>query len=315
MPTPMEPDPIPGIHHITAICSSAAQNLDFYSRILGLRLVKQTVNFDDPFTYHLYYGDETGTPGTILTFFPWPDLPRGRAGAGMVSAIAFDVPAAGLADWQRHLTGQGIDVATGRRFEAPLLRFNDPDGLALELIGTARDPGVAGTAGLSAPPITGFHSASIRLADGDATRALMVDTLGMADVGRESQRLRFTMQDRQAPGHFIDLVVDSSAGRRTSGTGTVHHIAFRTPDDRQQLAWQRRLRGRGVAVTEVRDRSYFRSIYFHAPGGVLFEIATDPPGFTIDEDLDRLGSSLKLPDRYEPLRGRIESTLPSLAAA
>lgn len=315
MQTSIDPQPISGIHHITAICSSAAQNLDFYANTLGLQLVKKTVNFDDPFTYHLYYGNAAGRPGTILTFFPWADLPRGVAGAGMVAAIAFETAVENLADWQRHLSARGIRVDTGSRFGQPLIRFKDPDGLPLELIGCeAASPGC--TAALKPPAgITGFHSASILLNHVDATTAIVTDGMGMKHLRQEGNRVRFAMQDHRAPGHLLDLIVDASAGEGRSGVGTVHHIAFRTPDDRQQLAWQQRLRQRGLAVSDVRDRNYFQSIYFREPGGVLFEIATDPPGFAVDEHPDRLGSDLKLPVQYESLRKRIEAQLPPLASA
>lgn len=301
---------IAGIHHITAVASSAAENLQFYTRVLGLRLVKKTVNFDDPYTYHLYYGDESGHPGTILTFFPWERLPRGKPGAGMVTAIAFAVPEASMEYWRRRLAGIDIDCRTDTRFGAPVIRFGDPHGLPLELIG---EPSSAAGQGVAATAITGFHSATVLLNRIAATQELITAAMAMGLAAQEDNRYRFAMQDPHAPGHLIDLVEDPSADTGRPGGGTVHHIAFRTPDSRQQLAWQQRLRRRGLGVTEVRDRKYFQSIYFHEPGGVLFEIATDPPGFTVDEDLRQLGAALQLPDRIEPLRGRIERQLPPLA--
>jgi glyoxalase family protein len=303
---------ISGIHHITAVATSAAENFRFYTRVLGLRLVKKTVNFDDPFTYHLYYGDETGSPGTLLTFFPWEGLPQGRPGAGMVSAIAFAIPRVSVDHWTRRLAEQGITVAAESRFGEPVIRFADPHGLPLELIGAPSSDDPREHTPDTQTAILGFHSATLRLNRIDDTQNVIVDGMGMTPGRREGRRFRFAMQDERAPGHLLDVVVDPSAGKGRPGGGTVHHIAFRTRDSREQQAWRQRLQRHGLSVTEVRDRTYFQSIYFKEPGGVLFEIATDPPGFTVDEDLNDLGMTLKLPSRYEPLRGQIEGQLPPL---
>ncbi len=304
--------PISGIHHITAVAASAADNYRFYTRVLGLRLVKKTVNFDDPFTYHLYYGDETGRPGTILTFFPWEKLPQGKPGTGMVSAIAFSVPRFSVDYWTQRLEGYYIAVATESRFGEPVIRFTDPHGLPLELVGTPSSDDPSEQAPESQTAIIGFHSATLLLGRIDATEKILVDGMGMTPGQPEGSRYRFAMHDANAPGHLLDVIVDPSAGRGRSGGGTVHHIAFRTRDSREQQAWRQRLQRHGLSVTGVRDRTYFQSIYFNEPGGVLFEIATDPPGFGVDEDRRDLGTALKLPARHEPLRGRIEKQLPPL---
>ena len=315
----MTNDPkIGGIHHITAIASSASDNLAFYTDVLGMRLVKKTVNFDDPYTYHLYYGDSAGAPGTIITFFPWEDLPRGKAGAGMVTAIAFSIPAGSVDYWRQRLDGHGIETAEGQRFGEHVILFEDPHGLSLELIETPaikRALNRNRRSNLSAHRIEGFHSATALLRSPEETQSLLVNLMGMELHGTENNRLRFKMKDDDACGHLYDVVVDAKARAGQSGGGTVHHIAFRTPTDDEQLHWQHSLMESGFSVTPVRDRKYFKSIYFHEPGGVLFEIATDPPGFTVDEPLERLGRALKLPDQYESIRSEIEGRLPGLKAS
>jgi glyoxalase family protein len=307
--------PISGIHHITAIASSAADNLKFYEKVLGLRLVKQTVNFDDPYTYHLYYGDAQGNPGTVLTFFPWENPPAGRPGAGMVSAIAFAVPKESIDFWVRRLSSLGISVKKSEHFGETVIRFVDPDGLSLELIGSDPLPSIAGWKDGTVPQkhaIQGFHSATAIINDFERTRSVLVEAMGFKLRASEGHRYRFSMHGDQSPGRFYDVVADPEAKPGRSGSGTVHHIAYRTENDREQIGWQKFLRSNGLPATPVRDRKYFRSIYFHEPGGVLFEIATDAPGFAIDESPDRLGASLKLPDQFEALRKDIERQLPPL---
>lgn len=306
---------ISGIHHITAVTSSASENLAFYEKTLGLRLVKQTVNFDDPFTYHLYYGDANGSPGTILTFFPWQNLPRGKPGAGMVTAIAFAIPRTAVAFWTRRIGAQAIRVEKSDRFGDPVLRFADPHGLPIELIGTSDPPSTAPWPEgpiEKAHAVTGFHSATATVNVLEENNTLLLDVMGMTLHERENHRYRFRMNDSGVPGRFMDVVHAPQAPLGRPGGGTVHHIAFRTENDASQLRWQSILRKSGVGVTDVRDRKYFRSIYFHIPAGVLFEIATDPPGFTVDESAHELGSSLKLPAPYEPMRSDIERRLPRL---
>lgn len=305
---------ISGIHHITAVASSAAVNLAFYEQVLGLRLVKRTVNFDDPYTYHFYFGDAQGSPGTILTFFPWERLPQGQPGAGMVSATSFCVAPESMDFWVKRLSSFGIDTAAGERLGDPVIRFSDPHGLSLEIVGTDE---VSSAIHWRSGPIEtrhalrGFHSATAAVHDLKETEALLTDGMGLNVIAREGHRVRFQMQSR-GPGRYFDVVQDPSAPQGRPGGGTVHHIAFRTRDEAEQLQWQALLRRRGIAVTDVRDRNYFRSIYYRTPGGILFEIATDPPGFTVDEPVERLGNALMLPAQYEPLRTDISQRLPAL---
>jgi glyoxalase family protein len=308
-------DAITGIHHITAVASSTAETIDVYENVLGLRLVKQTVNFDDPFTYHLYYGDARGTPGTILTFFPWADLPRGRPGSGMVAAIAFAIPRPSTEFWIRRIKATGRSFQVGERFGDPVITFADTGGLPIELIGRVDPPPTAGWDRSPIPgdhAIRGFHSATATLSGIEDIQALLEGELGMRRHLQEGSRYRFMTADQTAPGHHFDVVADPAAPPGKPGGDTVHHIAFRTATDKTQAQWQSKLRQAGRHVTEVRDRKYFRSIYFHSPGGVLFEIATDPPGFTVDESLDDLGAALMLPDQHEPIRTAIEKRLPAL---
>jgi len=304
-----------GIHHITAISSSPDENVSFYQQLLGLRLVKQTVNFDDPHTYHLYYGDRAGTPGTVLTFFPWEQMPEGRSGAGMIVSTAFAVSKDALSYWERRLHEIGIGIRKSFRFGEPLLEFNDPHGLPIELIGAEEPP--PGLHWGASPieeryAIRGFHSATALENRLEATQALLTQSMGMVLHASEKNRYRFKMDGAPCPGRYLDVVVDRAIPKGRLGTGSVHHIAFRVRADREQLAWQANLRQAGFDVTEVRDRKYFKSIYFHEPGGILFEIATDSPGFAVDEPLEHLGRSLMLPARYERIREEIEAGLPPL---
>lgn len=304
-----------GIHHITAVASSAVDNLDFYKNMLGLRLVKKTVNFDDPYTYHFYYGDPVGAPGTIMTFFPWENIPMGRAGAGMVTTVSFAIPRGALGYWANRLAAGRIETEQLKRFGESLLRFKDPHGLPLELIETDI-PSLNAQVEPSLVPlqhaIIGFHSATAVLHPSSDPRELLVDDLGMFLQAREGNRYRYRMHGNSEIGFHYDVVLDDQAPQGRAGGGTVHHIAFRAKDDQEQLAWQKFLRKKGYAVTPVRDRNYFHSIYFMTQGGVLFEIATDPPGFAVDEPLDQLGQALKLPAQYEPMRTEIEAHLPAL---
>ena len=306
---------IRGIHHITAITSSAAENLAFYENVLGLQLVKKTVNFDDPYTYHLYYGNSAGAPGTIITFFPWEKLPRGKIGAGMVTSIAFSIPTGSVDYWRKRLNVSGVETMESERFGEHIIHFKDPHGLSLELIESPTVRSIFNQSGNSksvAGRIAGFHSATALLRSLDATRSLLVNTMGMELHNKEGNRYRFKMAGDDFPGNFYDVVVDKDAEDGRQGSGTVHHIALRTPTDAEQKYWQRSLTDNGFSVTPIRDRKYFKSIYFNEPGGVLFEIATDPPGFTVDESYERLGRDLKLPDQYEPIRDEIEGRLPKL---
>jgi glyoxalase family protein len=306
---------ISGIHHITAIASSASENLVFYEKVLGLRLVKKTVNFDDPYTYHLYYGDQEGSPGTIMTFFPWEKLPRGKAGAGMVTSIAFSIPMGSVDHWRKRLDSNDIKTKEGERFGDHVIQFEDPHGLSLELIETPRVHSTFiqnSSPELAADRIVGFHSATALLRSLEETRSLLVNLMGMELVDQEANRYRFKMEPDDSLGHFCDVVIDADAETGRQGGGTVHHIAFRTPTDDKLKYWQQSFMDNGFSVTSIRDRNYFKSIYFHEPGGVLIEIATDPPGFAVDEPYERLGRDLKLPEKYESMRTEIERRLPKL---
>jgi glyoxalase family protein len=306
---------ISGIHHITAIASDPQTNLDFYTEVLGLRLVKLTVNFDDPGTYHLYFGNDVGAPGSILTFFPWPDMHRGSVGAGQVSSTAFAVPNSSLQYWTDRFAEQRIACESGGiRFGEPVVRFADPDGMPLELIGTARaNPAVAWHGGAipSAHAICGFHSATLSEEGYEKTAALLQSVMGLRPVGSEGNRFRYAAAEGGA-GAIVDVICTPDGKFGRLGAGTVHHIAWRTPDDEQQRVWRADLVSGGYNVSPIMDRTYFHSIYFREPGGILFEIATDLPGFAHDEPKEHLGERLMLPKPLEPLRTSLERELPRL---
>lgn len=306
-----------GIHHITAITGSPEENLTFYLKVLGLRLVKQTINFDDPATYHLYYADNEGNPGTILTFFPWQGVAQGKNGVGMVTAIAFEVPSGSLESWKEQLLENHVESRTEKRFGQEVVTFTDPWGLELELIEAEEIAAVQNYETGSLTPknkIVGFHSATATLRSVEVAKELLVTTLGMELDAREDNRYRFKMKNDTSRGIFYDLLIDPQAEAGSQGSGSVHHIAFRTPDENTQQYWRSVLREADYRVTEIIDRKYFKSIYFREPGGVFFEIATDPPGFTVDESVEHLGESLQLPDIYEPMRSMIEKNLPPLTS-
>jgi glyoxalase family protein len=295
-------DTIPGIHHITAISADAQKGIDFYTRVLGLRLVKLTVNFDDPGTYHLYFCDDGGRPGTILTFFPFAMAAAGRSGAGVVDTTTFLVPADALEDWIVRLEGHGIATeGPGERFGQPFIAFRDPDGLKLELAAASAGKGDA---------ILGFAGATLWSLAPDRTLRLLTEALGYEVEGEEPGRTRLRASGRAEIGTRIDVLTGGDQTRARPGAGTVHHIAFRVPTDAAQEEWRERIAGLGYDVTPVIDRQYFHSIYFRERGGILFEVATDPPGFAVDEPADRLGTSLKLPPRYESARASVEKRLP-----
>ena len=305
---------LPGIHHITAIAGDPQQNIDFYVGLLGLRLVKQTVNFDDPASYHLYYGDDLGRPGTIMTFFAWPGAPRGRVGAGQVGVTAFSIPATALDYWRERLASHGIAVEEApARFGDRVLTFADPDAMPLELIATATDGRTGWASGPvpSEPAIRGFHAPTLYVRDAAPSERLLTEVMGFRRLATEGGRVRFAA-GAGAPGDLVDLVTRPGGPSAWQAAGTVHHIAWRTPDDAQQLAWQTELARRGIGVTEVRDRQYFHSIYYREPGGILYEIATDQPGFAIDEEPAELGTHLKLPPWLESRRPQIASALPPI---
>jgi glyoxalase family protein len=305
---------IPGIHHVTAITADAQKNIDFYCGVLGLRLVKLTVNFDDPGSYHLYYGDELGRPGTIMTFFAWPGAQRGRIGLPQVTVTAFAVPAEAMDYWAKRLKEKSVMVQPGTdRFGERVLTFSDPDGMGLEIVGTSAPRGQAWAAG-PVPvqyAIHGFHSATISEEGYENTARLLTDVMGFKETGSEQNRFRY-----RAPGDgfaaTVDLLCIPDGKHGNMGAGVVHHIAFRTKDDAEQAAWHRTIADRGFNISPVMDRTYFHSIYYREPGGVLFEIATENPVFTADETPAELGQKLMLPPWLEKHRAAIERAVPPL---
>jgi len=306
---------VSGIHHITAMAGDPQANIDFYTRVIGLRFVKRTVNFDDPGTYHFYYGDETGTPGTILTFFPWgAQALRGRIGTGQVAVTALAVPDGSLDFWTARLREHGVPLAgPSVRFDERVISFRDPDGLALEIVAAPGDrrPGRK-TADIPAEhAVRGFHAPTLSLSSAERTATLLTETLGFRPVAQEGPRTRFAAGDGSA-GTLIDVAVEPVRPRGTMGTGAVHHIAFRAATDDIQMALREAAGESGREVTSVIDRNYFRSIYFREPGGVLFEIATDAPGFGVDEAVAELGMHLKLPAWLEQHRSEVEERLPPI---
>jgi glyoxalase family protein len=305
-----------GIHHVTAIARNAGRNLDFYTRVLGLRLVKKTVNFDDPGTYHFYYGEETGRPGTILTFFPWEHVASGRLGVGLAQETAFRVPEASIGFWTHRLVEKGVPhQAPEKRFGQTVLPFKDPDGMTLALVGIGgaeTEPAWSDGAIPAEHAMRGFAGVTLMLDDAAPTGAILTDVLGFAETGREGNLVRF--QADETLGGTVDIRVAEGFLPGGMGGGSVHHVAFRAADDAAQAEMARKLADRhGIRTTEQRDRNYFRSIYFREPGGILFEIATDAPGFAIDEPAASLGRELKLPRFLEPRRKDIEQVLPELA--
>ncbi|MCB9176570.1 MAG: ring-cleaving dioxygenase [Caldilineae bacterium] len=310
--------PIRGLHHVTAIASDPQANIDFYTGPLGLRLVKQTVNFDDPGTWHLYYGDALGSPGSVLTFFPFPGARPGRVGAGQVVETALAIPQASVGFWIDRLQAAGIDVALPepRRDGETALRLRDPDGLRLALVGQAqpeaeeRQPWPE--VGLpERHAIRGFFGLRLAVASPPASRRLLGDGLGLTEQVGPADSARFLAADGGA-GAALDLLDGASLARGVGGAGTVHHLALRVADGADQLAWRQRIAATIPTVTPVADRHYFRSIYFREPGGILFELATDGPGFAVDEPVAQLGAALRLPAWLEPQRPRIVEALPPI---
>ena len=310
---------IPGLHHVTALSGAAQDNLDFYAGVLGLRRVKTTVNFDDPKTHHLYYGDTVGRPGTVITFFPWPRARSGRNGAGMVNTVTFAVPAGTIDAWATHLNDAGVDTTRHDHFGDPALRFEDPAGLALALIATDEMDNTGAWDDGPVPAdraIRGFHAPTLPVFSDDRTPDLLTKVFGWTRADEDGDHVRFRAPEPDLAG-IVDLEIRDRHPSGRMGTGTVHHVAFRARDADEQQHWQRALRDRGIQVTDVKDRQYFQSIYFRDPNwtsGILFEIATDGPGFLTDESEADLGKTLRLPSWLESRRDEIESSLPSLTA-
>ncbi|RYC68267.1 ring-cleaving dioxygenase [Spirosoma sordidisoli] len=306
---------INGLHHVTTLAGDTQRNVDFYTDIMGLRLIKKTVNFDAPDVYHLYYGDEAGSPGTILTFFPYGGgLPRGRKGVGQLTYTAFSVPTASLQYWMDRLNERSIPYAGPyKRFSESVLRFEDGDGAGIELVFNNEDqrPGWDNKHIPAEYAVRGFHTVTLNEQNPDRTIKLLTDTMQHTLVGEEQGRFRFKA-GTGGPGNYVDVQVSPGDVRALQGAGSVHHVAFSTDTDETQLAIRDELMRAGFQPTTVLDRNYFHSIYFREPGGILFEIATNPPGFTVDEPLAELGQNLKLPAQYEARRATLEQALPPI---
>jgi len=306
---------INGIHHITAIAGKAKRNVDFYTKTLGLHLVKKTVNFDDPNTYHLYYGDKVGTPGTILTFFPWEGVAAGRRGARQVTEIGYSIPENSLDFWLKRLDDHNVIYnKVSEKFGEQYLSLLDPDGLKLELT-------VAKNADTRLPwetdeikgenALKGFHNITITTNKMQPTADVLTGVLGYRLLEQHVNRYRF-INDNVDNANIVDLVeVAGEVAGHVAG-GSVHHVSFRVKDEKTLMEYRDRVAKLGLHITDKIDRNYFYSLYFREPGGVLFEIATDNPGFAVDESVEELGTHLMLPAQYEAQRSQIEQTLPSL---
>lgn len=308
-------DRITGLHHITAISGSAKGTLAFYTGVLGLRLVKKTVNFDDPGTYHFYFGDETGTPGSILTFFPWEGILQGKRGTGLVTETGYAVPEGSFGFWMERFDKYNVTYnKPSEKFGEPYLTFLDPDGLKLELtVPKSKDlrkpfetPEVKADAATR-----GFHHITITLESIKATASVLTDILGYSLEEESVNRFRFRT-DAAATANVVDLVEAPGERKALNGGGTVHHVAFRVKDEETLMMFREKVVNAGLQITPKIDRNYFFSLYFREPGGVLFEIATENPGFAVDESVNELGKNLRLPVQYERKRKEIESALPDL---
>ncbi len=306
---------ITGIHHITVIAGDAQKNYEFYTGLLGLRFIKKTVNFDSPDVYHLYYSDETGSPGTILTFFIYPDARRSRRGSGEISSIKFSIAPSSIDYWIDRLSAKGIDVNySDKRFGDEYITLFDPDGMKIELVADNSSIDLPGWSTGIIPrehSIKKFYGAAFSLFDTPKSIELLDHVMKLDFISKENKIIRFQAGEGVNRA-FVDIVEDKHAPAN-SGTGFVHHLAWRTKDINSQSIWRENISAAGFNVTEIIDRCYFKSIYFREPGGILFEIATDGPGFSVDEEFDNLGSSLKLPPWYEERRDYIESILPPLS--
>lgn len=303
-----------GLHHITAIAGDAQRNYDFYTQTLGFRLVKKTVNFDDPKTYHFYFGDEVGSPGTILTFFPWSNVRQGKNGAGMATEIGYSVPKGSLGFWKARFEKLNIPYNTGEQFRDPYIAFQDPDGLRLKLIETKQKDERKGyeTAEIKANvAIKGFHVVTLTLNDIKATVAILTEVFGYKQLAQEDNLYRY-QTDAVENAAIVDLLEMPDAQRGLNAGGTNHHVAFRVKDEKTLMDFREKIVARGIHITGKINRDYFFSLYFREPGGVLFEIATDNPGFVTDETVENLGGSLQLPDQYKGMRDQIEKGLPEL---
>ena len=304
-----------GLHHITAIAGDAQRNYNFYTKTLGLRMVKKTVNFDDPQTYHFYFGDEVGSPGTILTFFPWANVRQGKNGAGMATEIGYSVPANSLDFWKKRFEDENVrHDQISERFGEKFLSFQDPDGLWLSLIETTQKDERQGwqTSAISSnAAVKGFHTVTLTLNNIKATAAILTTVFGYKQVAQDGNIYRY-QTDAVENAAMVDLLEDPRAHSGVNAAGTNHHVAFRVKDEETLMAFRKKVMEQGLHITEKINRDYFFSLYFREPGGVLFEIATDNPGFATDETVEELGKKLQLPERYEAIREKIERGLPNL---
>ncbi len=300
-----------GIHHISAMVNDAQRNVNFYTKVLGLRLVKKTVNFDRPEVYHLYFGNETGEPGTVITFFPWAKQLKGRIGTGQVGATSYMIPNGTITYWENRLKHFNVEFRSSSRFREKYLQFQDPDGLELELVESDKGPINHWRIGDISPchAIRGFSGATLNSTQPHRTADVLENVLGFECVGQEDGFLRF--QSAALVGNTMDIRLTPSV-RGLMGAGTVHHIAWRAKDAKELLNWRILLQDKGYYPTEIQDRNYFKALYFHEPGGILFEIATDAPAFTVDERGDILGEKLMLPSWLESKRQELEENLPPI---
>lgn len=304
-----------GLHHITAIADNAKRNLDFYTQVLGVRLVKKTVNFDDPGTYHFYFGNETGTPGTILTFFPWEGIGQGTNGSGMATHIGYSVPKGSLEFWKDRLQTFNVSVEEDEIFGEKMIFFKDPDGLQLQFIEPTSDDNrkVWTTDDIKDEnALRGFHNVTLTLKKAEPTLRVLTDILGYDLQKQEGERYRLATNAIDT-ANLIDMIENDKTPTGRNAAGTNHHIAFRVKDDNILMEYRDKVLSAGLSITPKINRDYFYSLYFREPGGVLFEIATDNPGFTVDESLEELGTNLKLPVQYEGMREKIEGVLPKLS--
>ncbi|SHS08827.1 Putative ring-cleaving dioxygenase mhqO [Mycobacteroides abscessus subsp. abscessus] len=298
-----------GIHHITAMVNDAQRNIDFYAGVLGLRLVKKTINFDRPEVYHLYFGNDSGQPGTVITFFPWAHQFKGRIGTGQVGVTSYIIPENSFSFWEDRLQSFGIRFVKTKRFNETYLSFQDPDGLEIELVQRPNGPVNEWNVNGVGPEVAirGFAGATLLSAKPHMTADVLENVLGLTCVGQEENFLRF--QSEGELGNTIDIKLSPSV-RGLMGAGTVHHLAWRAKDENEHQKWRERLVEKDYYPTDILDRNYFQALYFHEEGGILFEIATDPPGFTVDEPQIDLGKNLMLPSWLESKREELENTLP-----
>ena len=308
------PATVPGIHHVTSITGDVQKNVDFYVAVLGLRFVKKSINQDVPDTYHLYFGDYVGSPGTAMTFFGWPTWPKRRAGSGQVTTVGFTIPEDSVAFWTARLRKLGVEATRSTRFDGEVITVSDPDGIELDLVAGASSLELTPWPDGPVPPehaIHGFHSVALTVAEAQATIDFLTQTMGFRERAREGRCIRFETGGG-GPDSILDLIESPEGPAGEESIGTVHHVAWRAPNDKRQAEWRELLLAAGRNVTPVIDRWYFKSIYYREPGGVLFEIATDSPGFTIDEKPEALGSGLSLPPWFQVRRDRLDETLTPL---